>query len=406
MRYGLLTFILGLVVSPIGFAGEQDGYIRIGEVALYSTSNANSPEVVRLGKNHKLRIHHEEGDFYAVLPPAGSVSWVRGAYLRFVPEKAGGPTVFPVAAVVDSNGQAKSRHGRVNLMRPLEVQERTEVLDGTAVTIIGQKVDIDGIKWYPISSLEDDFRYVPKNAIDFGRPTELRTAALKSNNSQAYSNAATNSLVNSPENSRVSQGWSHSTWLEAQTAEKAGELERAEKLYLNLAREMMKAGGNEKVTEDCYARVHELREKRRKAGGQNLILTSHTGEPSVGEFVKSQEKERTNSSPIAVSPSNSTLTNSSLTNSSLANSSSSKSEQEGRWEGPGTIYASSLRVNSQKVYALQSTPDRVIAYLVSGPNVDLSKYVGKYIRVYGQSKPLTGYPDKTLMTVREIDVDR
>jgi hypothetical protein len=135
--------------TSIAGAGERDAVVIADQAVLLAGPGAGMPEAAVLRRGTRLRIVREEGDYYAVQPPAGSIAWIRHVYLTFVPEKPGGPTQFPTAAVVDSNNQARLRIGRVGEPRPLNV-ERTAVPDGTLLTVIGQKVEIEGGKWYPV----------------------------------------------------------------------------------------------------------------------------------------------------------------------------------------------------------------------------------------------------------------
>ena len=99
----VLTLAALILASSTVAAGEREAFVRGDETSLLAGPGSGMPETARLRRGTRLRIHHEEGDYYAVQPPAGSISWVRAGYVQFVPERPGGPTVFPVAAVVDAN---------------------------------------------------------------------------------------------------------------------------------------------------------------------------------------------------------------------------------------------------------------------------------------------------------------
>ena len=378
-----LTLAALILVSSTAVAGEREAFVRGDETSLLAGPGSGMPETARLRRGTRLRIHHEEGDFYAIQPPAGSISWVRAGYVQFVPERPGGPTVFPVAAVVDANNQAKLKAGRVGENRPLGV-ERTVVPDGTLLTIVGQKVEVDGIKWYPVVSTEDDFRYIARNTVELGNPIDSKFVVTSPNNGvvpvAGTSDAAPVASIPGSAPS-IGGNWNHPLWVEAQRAERAGEWDRAETVYLSLAREMNKPGGNEKLAEECYARVHDLREKRRRSTGGR---TSRV-EPVGDDVRRTSAMTASTTTPVKKE---------------------AATDDRPRWEGPGMLYPSALRVNSQKLYALQTTGDYVVTYAVPGPGIDLGTAVGKPVRLFGTVTPLTGYPGKTVMTVTKVEAGR
>jgi hypothetical protein len=333
-----------LLFASASSAGDREAVVRADEAVLLAGPDGGSPETMRLGRGQRVRVISEDGSYFVVRAPAGSIAWVRGAYLRFVPER---PTTLPAAAVVDANGQAKLRPGRLNEPKPL-LLERTGLPDGTAVTVVGPKVEIDGVKWYPIIAPEDDVRYVAKSAIEIGGtvPVAVGPATIGRGG------------MTTAEQPR---------WQEAQAAERSGDTVRAEALYLELARDMQKPGGSDAVAEACFARVHELRQKRKPSG-----VEVATARP------RSEPRDRPE--PRA-------------------------ERAEAAWVGPGVLYGSSLRVNGQKVYALQSTSQTVLTYVLPGPGIDLASRTGKLVRVNGSSAPLTGYPGKTVLTATSVELE-
>jgi hypothetical protein len=375
------TLSLFILLIPASHAAERDAFVKADDLALLAGPGTGMPETARLRRGTRLRVNHETGDYYAVQPPAGSVSWVRAGYVRFVPDRPGGPTVFPVAAVVDANGLAKLKVGKVGDPKPLGV-ERTALPDGTVLTVIGQRVEQDGIKWYPVAAPEDDFRYVAKAAVELGAAVESKFVVTSPNNGPVTPVSGTAPPVASVPGAPAPMGgnWNHATWVEAQRAERAGELDRAERLYLDLAKEMNQSGGTEKLAEDCYARVHDIREKRRKTGGKQSQA------PRAVEPLPRGERESltvATASPKGRAPAIDTDTP--------------------RWEGPGTLYPSALRQNGQKLYALQSAANAVITYAMPGPGLDLSRETGRGVSLYGTVTPLAGYPGKTVMTVTKVE---
>lgn len=390
-------------------AADQEGTVKSDEIALLSGPGTNMPETARLRRGAKLRVHHEEGDYYAVQPPAGCISWVRMSYLQFV--GSSDPAVFPCAAVVDSNGLAKLRAGKVGQTTPLGV-ERVAVADGTVLTVVGQKSDDHGVKWYPIASPEGDYRYVLKSSVDLGRTIESKfTVASPNNGPTGIVTASGTQALTASIPPALGANWDHPQWIAAQQAERVGDLDRAESIYLELAKEMNRPGGTEKLAEDCYARIHDIRERRRKAGkasGQSMLTNPANDRsiPANSETMTASvnaSRTRTTGSAGTVSGRN----NLNATNTANPTNTGSNAKNDGetaRWEGPGTLYLSALRVNGERVYALQSTPRTVLTYALPGKGIDLSRMTNQVVRLYGTVVPLTGYPGMSLMTVTDMDV--
>lgn len=382
MRYFVFTLLA--VFSQVAQAAEQEAFVKTDEASLLAGPGNGMPEAARIRKNTKLRIHHEEGDYYAVQPPAGSVSWIRMSYLQFVrqPNATTEPSIFPAQAVVDANGLAKLKSGRVGEAKPLSV-ERVAIPDGSILTVVGQKVDVDGMKWYPIAAPEDDFRYILKSAVELGSAVESKFVVNSPNNGVINNSIQPASGTNAISSVAVPSGgnWNHPSWIEAQRAERAGEWDRAEKTYLELAKEMNKPGGTEKLAEDCYARVHDIREKRRKALGRTSSAI-----PSSSEI---------NRREVGTSTGNITQVKNEV-----------PAEDAARWEGPGTLYLSALRLNGEKLYALQSNPRSVITYAKAGTGIDLSRYTNQTVRLFGTVSPLTGYPGNTVMLVTKVELSK
>ena len=175
----MLLFLSVWLIPTTTFAAEREAFVMSDEISLLAGPGTNMPETARLRRGARIRVHHEEGDYFAVQPPAGCISWVRMNYLQFI--KPGESTVFPLAAVIDANGLAKLKAGRVGDAKPLGV-ERIAVPDGTVLTVVGQKVEIDGVKWYPVAAPEDDFRYVLKTTVELGNAIESKYVVTSPNN--------------------------------------------------------------------------------------------------------------------------------------------------------------------------------------------------------------------------------
>jgi hypothetical protein len=103
-------------------------------------------------------------------------------------------------------------------------------------------------------------------------------------------------------------------------------------LYLKLAAEMNQSGGDAELANLCYARVHAVREKQR---GQR------TSQPAAASRAGDQ------------------------------------------WTGPGVLRVAGFRLNNRPTFALVGSKGEVVCYAVGGPGVELERYRGYEVELYG-----------------------
>lgn len=344
------ALLLVLIFSTMAQADATLGTVT-SDTPLRGSPKADGVEAGTIPKGTPVIVHHEEGDWLAIQAPRGCVSWISHLFLEF-PDKASG---FPKNAVVRSDGEVRLALGKPGVPKPLDVR-RTVVPDGTIVLVIGPAVKSDGDRstWYPIVPPEDDFRYVPKSAV------QMSTASGPS------------FVVKSPVNTSASppppvasiaapvQGTSHPTWLAAQQAEAAGDLDRAEKLYFDLARAMNAPGGDGELANQCYSRIHAIRERRRNRNSQST--------PTESKFVASAAAA-TDFAPSKddVTPRIKTVEN---------------RESPGQWTGSGHLRLAGFKIANQQAYALEDPRGRLLYYAVAN-GVDLEKYRNKTVDLFG-----------------------
>jgi hypothetical protein len=256
--------------------------------------------------------------------------------------------------------------GKPGENRPLDVR-MTAVPDGTLVTVIGPKVvnADDNTKWYPIIPPEDDFRYIPKAAV---RVDDVaRTGFIVRSPEVKPTTTTTESVAPTP--TRAVVGSSNPTWQQAQQAEQAGEFDRAEKLYFQLAREMNGPNGDTDLANQCYARVHALREKRRTGERTPAVLTSRRETPKANP-------------PPADEP---TLS---------------------KWTGPGTLRPTAFKVDGRPAFALENSKRQLMVYAVAGSGIDLSRHERRTVDLYGTMMDLPQLNGIKLVTVTKVDAVR
>lgn len=335
------TLVLLLLLVPAARAEQYLATVGPGGATLRSGPGDKMPDTGTLPAGTTVIVHHEEGDYLAVQPPRGSLAWVPFGLVDGIdPNRP-----FPQNGVVFNDGRPVTlAAGRTAYGLPLSAQ-RTSVPDGTVITVVGPKVKAEeGGAWYPIVPPEDDFRYLTKSSVRFdavkraGGAYLVRSPSAVSDDRGAAVPASIGSRSEPP---------TSGLWVEAERAEQAGDLARAEALYLRLAGESNRPGGDPDLANRCFARVHALREKQRTGGR-----------------------------PIATA--------------------------EG-WVGPGQLRPSGLNYGGHTTFALVGSRGEVKAYVVPSPDLSLGRWVGEHLELFGRTTypgDLRGTPLLTATRVR------
>jgi hypothetical protein len=366
-------------------AGPTLGTILI-DTPLRGAPKADGVETGTLTKGASVIVHHEEGDWLAVQPPRGSVSWISHLFVEF-PDKT--PNAgFPKNAVVHSEGEVKLAAGKAGVAKPLDVR-KTAVPEGTIVLVIGPAVksETDRTTWYPIVPPEDDFRYLPKSAVQYA------TAAppgfvVKSPAATSTSPPPPIASIAGPTPVAAKANWpNHPLWLQAEQAEQAGDLDKAEKLYFQLAKEMNAPGGDGELANLCYSRVHAIRERRRQGtpNAANWSTTPRTAMPEA--IVKKTEddftpRDRSKEQPV---------------------SAERPPDTKGQWSGSGYLRIAGFKIGPKQAYALEDPKGRLMYYALPSGNFDLERYRNKTVDLFGtvtSPKDLRGI---SLIEVSKVD---
>ena len=319
---------LAALLLLAGPAVAQQTLATVGPdgATLRSGPGDKMPDTGTLPAGTTVIVHHpEDGDWLAVQPPRGSLAWVLAPLVDGVSPAKPWPQ-NGVVATLDGHS-VKLAAGRTGYGLPLAAQ-RTSVPDGTVLTVVGPKVKgEDGAAWYPVVPPEDDFRYLPRASVrvDGGRRAGgyvVRSPTLPGGERAAVVPASVGRAAEPP---------TSGLWAEAERAERAGENQKAESLYLRLAGEMNRAGGDPDVANRCYARVHALREKQR---------TTRSTTPADD------------------------------------------------WTGPGSLRVSGVNFSGRTTYALVGPGGMVKCYVLAGPGLELDGRVGEKVELFGR----TSYP--------------
>ncbi|MCI0703659.1 MAG: hypothetical protein L0241_21485, partial [Planctomycetia bacterium] len=314
----------------------------------------------------------EANGWLAITAPKGSVSWIAAAFVEDVaPDR---PT--PKIGYVHTEGEVTLACGKAGLMQPLDIR-REKVPQGTGVLIIGPKVEFGGKKWYPIEPPAGDVRYLPKTAVQFDKPANNAfTVRVNDKTGELPPPAVSPTVPVSPPISIPGSGTAtptaggttsskpavnHPLWAQAEAAERDGRPDDAEKHYFELARLMNSPGGDHDIANLCYTRIHTLREKKRNGGAG--------ASPSGGVLRPPAKDDRgvRPGTPTAIPP--------------VAGPNAP--ENRPQWSGVGTMRRSAITLDGRAAYALESSPGVVKFYVVGTQGVNLEKYLGKRVDVYG-----------------------
>jgi hypothetical protein len=331
-------------------------------VTVRSGPSDQMPETGTLFRGTRVVVDHEDGEHWvAIQPPRGQVSWIKHLFL-----KPAGPQTDGMAynAVVTSEGEVEVAVGRPGSDQPLEVR-KTRIPDQTIVLVIGKSVKHGGSTWFPIEPPDGDFRYLPKSAVRRlnqqvpGFVVNDKPKAVPPESKPTFEPVTASIPAGARGGVRPADWPSHPLWQQAEQAERQGDHARAETLYLRLAAEMNQPGGDAELANLCYARVHAVREKQRGTpradpGRRDLPQTA------------------------------------------------------GQWVGPGLLRRTGLPpMSGRMVYSLDGPQGgRPKCYAVAGAGVDLERFKGYDVQLYGE----TTYPGDLrgvgLLTVTRVQVAR
>lgn len=367
--------LVGAALPVSAQTAQQLGSVTAAEITVRSAPKADAPDAGQLFRGTDVIVHHAEGDeWLAIQPPPGTISWINHKFVEVAKDKG-----FPQNAVVHTDGEVRIAAGKAGVNKPLDVR-KTSIPDGSIVRVLaaGVKTDDDGSVWYPIQPLKDDFRYVPKAAIQIGGPTAenfVVRSPLPAPKSPISPAGLTASIPSPASFSNKPAGWpgTHPTWADAEAAETAKDYDKAIRLYFQLARESNAAGGDADLANLCYARIHGIREKTREAGTKDSNWTAPKADSPRADRDDGTWTKRGESTAKAA------------------------------WTGAGTLRAAKLASGGKSYYALEDSRGQLLAYAVAGnTSLDLDRYTKRRVDLYGT----TAYSPElraNVVTVTRVD---
>ncbi len=381
--------VAGATVGPLA-AAEPAMYRAVvtdTEVKMRAGPSDSFPETGTLPRDRVVIVEREENNgWLAITAPHDAVSWIAFAFVEdLAPDK---PT--PKNGFVHSEGEITIAAGKPGEFQPLHTR-REKIPQGTRVLLIGPPVEFAGKKWWPIAPPPGDVRYIPKTAVRFEQPHHNNFTVRITETSTGGSSPPSTSLPTStsrpgpsgsapappaPETSYPQRpAVQHPLWAQAEAAERDNRWADAEKAYFELAALMNGPGGDHDIANLCYTRIHALREKKRNATAlqrpTNVLQTPAKEDRGVRPGTPQ---------PLPLSDSRSNTSGPSRS-----------SDAPGQWSGPGMLLRSAVTLDglNRKTYLLESSPGEVKMYVLAAPGVDLEKFLGKRVEVYGvlQTRP-------------------
>lgn len=398
MRYAALAGLTVLFIASQLGAAEPAAYRAVvvaPEVKLRAGPSDAFPDTGTLPRGSFVIVEKEEiGGWLAVTAPYGSVSWIAAQFIEDpAPERKTPKNVF-----VHAEDEVTLAAGKAGEPQPLDTR-RVKVPNGTTLLLLGESVKFNNRTWYPVAPPAGDVRYLPKTAVQFERPANNNFAVRVTEPSAPAlavgpSGSGTGPLATIPGPGGVTPAGAgltaskpavnHPLWTQAETAEREGRLADAEKAYFDLAALMNGNGGDHDIANLCYTRIHALREKKRNGGTASAVSASVLQPPPKED--RGVRPGAPQALPAATKPNTS------------ANSTTDGAGA--KWHGIGTLHRSTLTPDGtgKPAYALETAPGVVKVYAIAGPGVDLEKYLGKRVDVYGAAQTRTGLSKPYVIT--------
>ncbi len=382
------------------------GTVTVPEVAVRATPRADGPDAGILFRGDVVIVDHAEGDdWIAIQPPAGALSWINHKFIQVNRDRG-----FPQNAVVQSEGEVRLAAGRSGENRPLDIR-KAMIPDGTIVRVLsaGVKSEDDQSIWYPIQPPHDDYRYLPRSAVQTAgvandrfvvkgsSPTKPTTTGIATASGVGTSSvvpaALAPSVAPAVAGAKPANWPNHPVWIQAEQASRNGEFDKAERLYFQLAREMNGANGDTDLANLCYTRVHDLRSKQ----------LSKTGGDRGAEWAPSKSPRGNEPAFTAPQPDRRAVRDSSSQDTTETTARPDANAPKPQWSGSGVLRVAGFKVEGKQAYALETANGRPIIYAIAGPGIELDRSERKTVDLYGRIEYLPELRNVGLMIVTKVE---
>jgi hypothetical protein len=281
-------------------------------------------------------VREEETGFLAILPPTGSVSWIKQIHLGKVEPGEGGRANVTVAVdgaeVLAGSDKEGKPTNRVTARLP----------KGTIVETTGQTMRVDNATWYPIVPPEGDLRWIPKSAVKASSLTALAPPPpYERPTTSPFTVGGSGSEPPPKAPALPKELTEHRLWSQASQAEKNGDYSTARSLYARVYQDLWDHHAERDAIVICYNRYIKCDEAV-KQGGTTVSRPSRSESKSVSDG------------------------------------------DSGKWSSPGKLVEQQrVFVDGQSVFSFEDDRGSVMYYVTAASGINLRTYAGKRVQLYG-----------------------
>jgi hypothetical protein len=330
-------------------ADVQDGVIRVTTAEVRGGRSEIFPITGFLRQGQAVRIKGEEGGFCAIIPPAGSCSWIEDGAIK--PQWTPGARRPDMAHVLLDGVSIRLGSDRSPTPLPYETVKLSR---GAIVKIIGDKSFAEGKEWWRIQPPPEEVRYIAQDSV-----TRQTSTVVASSPAAAAGETRPNPGTQS----------TNPLWAQAQAAEQSRDYARAELLYKQLAGEMSQPGGDHDLAIRCYNRIEQL------SRAQTTNWPARQAAP--GMLVSGR--------PVTPAPP--------PANSIPAGSTSS---------GPGWLRHTGMLIDGRTAYVLEDNRGQARYYLLPLSGQTLEPYVNRIVDVTGPFVPRADFGGGGYISVNRV----
>ncbi|MCE9531268.1 MAG: hypothetical protein K8T89_09125 [Planctomycetes bacterium] len=352
----LCLMLAAACLTNVSYAqpGKYTAAVILPEIQMRSGASWQFPATGKLKKGEQVIVHHEDAGWAAIIPPAGTVSWINHRFLgEFDPNGTGKQNALVMADNVEVRvGSDKNT--------PLGVAQ-VKLPRGTWVEITGAKLRDDNSTWYPITSPEGEYRWLPKEAL--GSPAPLAPPPVFVKTETPPDSNKTPATLTSV-GPKPAAAANIPQWDKAEQAERSGVYALAARLYMAIYQDLRQKNSDSELILICYNRIIKCQERQRL-----------DGTPSKTNFTATD-----NSKPSAsLQPPGPNNTG----NVGVAWPATAAANGGQRWSGEGNLRRAGFVVDGKQAYALEDARGHVIYYVTGAPGVTLDVNVNRRVDLLG-----------------------
>lgn len=349
MRVFLALLAAGITTCVAADPPRRTATVDVDGAEVRSGPAVRFPAVAELRKGDTILLLRDEDKwFFAIEPPPGSVSWVKGIHLGKVEFGAADKANVPVdVAGAEVLAGTDKKSGPTNHIT-------TRLPRGSIVEVIGPSVRIETTNWYPIAPPEGDVRWVLKGNVRAGSITALAPPPARPD-APAFTpvsgDPGRTGVAAKPAVAGLPRALTdHRLYEQAVRAEQASDFATAKTLYARIYTDLWDQKAERDAVVICYNRYTRCDE-----------MVKQGGAPSPTKPAAARTDTGSRAAPSAA-----------------------------KWNGPGYLQElQKVFVDGQPVYSLSDDRGGVAFYVTAAEGINLKNYNGKRVQVFGavQQRP-------------------